>query len=163
MQWRNFRLTPLEMLIAVLAILGIIYLVSTWNQRGDSYPAQNAAMQESGALWQQALAANENSIQQFQLLQEEVAKLRDELAKQNQRLIHLEQRQETVAGGNAANSVSFPTPTARPGYHTVKANDTLQSLAGQYQLAVADLAAWNNLKPGAMLRVGQRLRLNSGN
>ena len=155
MQWRNFRLTPLEMLIALLAVLGIIYLASTWSRNGDSYPVQNAVVQEPNSPWQQLLTASENSSQQIMLLQKEVASLRTELAEQNQRLNILEQHQGVASRGNA----SAQLPADRPKYHKVKSGETLSSLAQLYQLSATDLAAWNNLKPSAALKVGQRLRL----
>ncbi len=52
-----------------------------------------------------------------------------------------------------------PAATVRPGWHTVQAGETLYSIATRYGLDVGQLAAWNDLGDGTMIRVGQRLRL----
>lgn len=48
--------------------------------------------------------------------------------------------------------------TARPEFYTVKAGDTLYSIALEFGLDYRELAAWNNIEP-ARIRVGQQLRL----
>lgn len=46
----------------------------------------------------------------------------------------------------------------RPAFYTVKAGDTLYSIALEFGLDYRELAAWNNVEP-ARIRVGQSLRL----
>jgi lipoprotein NlpD len=53
-----------------------------------------------------------------------------------------------------------PQAAERPEWHTVRAGDTLFSIASRYGLGVAELAAWNQLGNGTLIRVGQRLRLS---
>lgn len=51
------------------------------------------------------------------------------------------------------------TPEAgRPEFYTVKAGDTLYSIALEFGLDYRELAAWNSIEP-ARIRVGQQLRL----
>lgn len=52
-----------------------------------------------------------------------------------------------------------PRAAERPEWHTVRAGETLFSIASRYGLDVAQLAAWNDLGDGTLIRVGQRLRL----
>jgi len=51
------------------------------------------------------------------------------------------------------------TPASRPEWHTVRAGETLFAIASRYGLGADQLAAWNNLGDGTLIRVGQRLRL----
>ncbi|HTO72961.1 MAG TPA: LysM peptidoglycan-binding domain-containing protein, partial [Gemmatimonadales bacterium] len=44
--------------------------------------------------------------------------------------------------------------------HTVRKGETLSSIAAHYEVSVADLERWNNLKPGAALASGKRLRVS---
>lgn len=46
-----------------------------------------------------------------------------------------------------------------PEYHVVRPGETLYRIAGRYGRSVADLARWNDLGDGSMIRVGQRIRL----
>ena len=46
-----------------------------------------------------------------------------------------------------------------PEYHTVRAGDTLYSIARSYDLDYRQLAQWNRLGDGSMIRPGQRLLL----
>jgi lipoprotein NlpD len=52
-----------------------------------------------------------------------------------------------------------PQAAERPEWHTVRAGETLFAIASRYGLGVAELAAWNELGDGTLIRVGQRLRL----
>lgn len=54
-----------------------------------------------------------------------------------------------------------PDLAARPEWHTVRAGETLYSIATRYGVDVDHLAAWNELGDGALIRVGQRLRLTT--
>jgi lipoprotein NlpD len=46
-----------------------------------------------------------------------------------------------------------------PDYHTVRSGETLYSIARSYGLDYRQLAQWNRLGDGSMIRVGQRLLL----
>ena len=47
-----------------------------------------------------------------------------------------------------------------PDYHTVKAGDTLYSIAMQYNLDTRTLIKWNDLGSEGRIRTGQKLRLS---
>lgn len=47
----------------------------------------------------------------------------------------------------------------RPDFYTVKAGDTLYSIALEFGLDYRELAAWNNIEP-SRIRIGQQLRLS---
>lgn len=132
-QWRNFRLTPIELLIIVLTILGIIFLVSTWS-RNSSVPNNNTTV-----VWEESGQA----IQLMEQMREEISALQASLEKMEKRLQTLEQAK--------------PTPSVSS--HTVKAGDTLQSIAQEHKLSVDDLKAWNQLDDKSVLTAGQQLRL----
>ncbi|MDH5254438.1 MAG: peptidoglycan DD-metalloendopeptidase family protein [Gammaproteobacteria bacterium] len=51
------------------------------------------------------------------------------------------------------------TAASRPEWHTVLAGETLFSIGSRYGIAVDQLAAWNGLGDGSLIRAGQRLRL----
>lgn len=54
----------------------------------------------------------------------------------------------------------FASPTAQPDgriLYTVQPNDTLITLAGQFDVTLEDLYGWNNLLPNSLLSVGQTL------
>jgi len=53
-----------------------------------------------------------------------------------------------------------PAPVSRPDTHTVRAGETLYAIATRHGLTPAELAAWNDLGDGTLIRVGQRLRLS---
>ncbi len=55
---------------------------------------------------------------------------------------------------------AVPRPADRPGWHTVQPGETLFRIASRYGLGVTELARWNDLGDGSMIRVGQRLRLS---
>jgi lipoprotein NlpD len=66
-----------------------------------------------------------------------------------------------VAQRGSSPSTSSRTSSApRSGVHIVRAGETLYSIARRYGLNVKQLAAWNNLGDGTMIRVNQRLRLS---
>lgn len=52
-------------------------------------------------------------------------------------------------------------PVSNPGTHTVRAGETLYAIATRYGLTPAELAVWNDLGDGSLIRVGQRLRLSA--
>jgi LysM repeat protein len=57
-------------------------------------------------------------------------------------------------------STPLASPTAQPDgriLYTVQAGDTLINLAGQYEVSLENLYAWNNLLPNSLLSVGQTL------
>lgn len=47
----------------------------------------------------------------------------------------------------------------RPAFHEVRRGETLYAIAFRYRLTTAELARWNDLGDGSLIRVGQRLRL----
>lgn len=51
--------------------------------------------------------------------------------------------------------------TRTPEYHTVRAGETLYSIARSYNLDYRQLAQWNRLGDGSMIRPGQRLLLQA--
>ncbi|MDP2324914.1 MAG: peptidoglycan DD-metalloendopeptidase family protein [Gammaproteobacteria bacterium] len=57
-------------------------------------------------------------------------------------------------------STTAPDAGSRPGFHTVRAGETLYSISFRYGLSVQALAAWNSLGDGTLIHVGQRLRLS---
>lgn len=50
-----------------------------------------------------------------------------------------------------------------PDYHTVRSGETLYSIAHSYHLDYRQLAQWNRLGDGSVIRDGQRLRLTPPN
>lgn len=44
-------------------------------------------------------------------------------------------------------------------FHAIKLGDTLETLAKEYKVSVEQLQKWNNLKDGAFLKPGERLRV----
>ena len=69
---------------------------------------------------------------------------------------------------SSTNPLPTPPPAARPGQpvdqprpetYTVKAGDTLYSIALEFGLDYRELAGWNNIDP-SRIRVGQQLRLS---
>ncbi len=54
---------------------------------------------------------------------------------------------------------SSSKPDSAEEWYTVKAGDTLFSIAWRVRVQLSDLAAWNNLGDGSLILVGQRLRL----
>jgi LysM repeat protein len=53
----------------------------------------------------------------------------------------------------------LPTATSRPSQYTVKAGDTLSSIARDFGLSVDQLLAANNLANGDLLSIGQKLTI----
>ncbi|MBL8201935.1 MAG: peptidoglycan DD-metalloendopeptidase family protein [Chromatiales bacterium] len=60
----------------------------------------------------------------------------------------------------ASSRAGQPDAASRPEWHTVRAGETLYSIASRYGLGASQLAAWNELGDGTLIRVGQRLRLS---
>jgi lipoprotein NlpD len=54
---------------------------------------------------------------------------------------------------------SPPPAAGRPATHTVRPGETLYAIARKYGLNPAELARWNGLGDGSLIRVGQQLRL----
>lgn len=54
----------------------------------------------------------------------------------------------------AANTLPVPTTA-----YQVRSGDTLWAIANRYKLSINELAVWNNIDPGEILRPGQSLRL----
>jgi hypothetical protein len=143
-QWRNFRLTPLELLVLVLALLGIIFLLSLWVQPN---PVNNSpSLNIDGAM-------NEHLIAQEAQTNEAINNLRRQQEDLRARLDRLE-RQLANAGAPAA-PISAP-----PKVHIVQAGETLSALANKYKISLDNLMRWNNLKANSRLRAGQELRLS---
>lgn len=53
-----------------------------------------------------------------------------------------------------------PGSSIRPAFHTVRSGETLYSISFRYSLSVQQLAGWNDLGDGTLIRIGQRLRLS---
>lgn len=68
--------------------------------------------------------------------------------------------EEPGARGTPAPSSRTGTADARAAWHTVRAGETLFSIASRYGLGISELAVWNDLGDGTLIRVGQRLRLS---
>ena len=59
-------------------------------------------------------------------------------------------------------TAATPLPAdTRPEFYTVKAGDTLYSIALEHGLDYREVAAWNNIENQNLIRVGQRLRLTA--
>ncbi len=54
-----------------------------------------------------------------------------------------------------------PAPDARPAYYTVKKGDTLYSIALDHGIDHRELAQWNGIAPGGVIRIDQALRLTA--
>lgn len=54
-----------------------------------------------------------------------------------------------------------PSPDARPAYYSVKRGDTLYSIALDHGIDHRELAQWNGIAPGAVIRIDQTLRLTA--
>jgi hypothetical protein len=139
LQWRNFRLTPLELLVLVLALLGIIFLISMWIQPG---PVSSPGFNIENAM-------NEHLMAQEAQTDAALSSLRRQQEDLHRRLERLEQQLAQAAA-----------PAAAPKVHIVKAGDTLPALATKYKISLDNLMQWNNLAPDAALRAGQELLLN---
>lgn len=151
-RWRNFRLTPLELLIIVLTVLGIIFLISTWNRETEkSAPVANTA-----SIWEQATAASEHNAQLLEQLRKENTALQQSMQNMEQRLRALEQNRPA---NNSAPSAAANTPNQ----YTVKTGDTLNSIAQKHNVSVADLRAWNKLAPDVPIKAGQKLNMVPAN
>jgi lipoprotein NlpD len=62
----------------------------------------------------------------------------------------------------APSSAAKPASTdTRPAYYTVKKSDTLYSIALDHGIDHRDLAHWNGIAPGGVIRIGQSLRLTA--
>ncbi|MBB5350086.1 LysM repeat protein [Haloferula luteola] len=69
----------------------------------------------------------------------------------------LKRQAETLAPATPTHSA----PTATPAIHTVKAGETLSSIAKQHGTTSSKLAQWNGLKNEGLIRVGQKLKVES--
>ncbi len=70
------------------------------------------------------------------------------------------ERGSESTSGRSASSANRAPSASRPAVHTVRDGETLYSIARRYGLNAKQLAAWNNLGDGTLIRVGQRLRLS---
>lgn len=61
-------------------------------------------------------------------------------------------------GTPAPRSAPVANPN-RPPFHVVRKGETLYAIAFRYNLRTAELARWNDLGDGSLIRIGQRLRL----
>ncbi|MBL8198102.1 MAG: peptidoglycan DD-metalloendopeptidase family protein, partial [Chromatiales bacterium] len=71
------------------------------------------------------------------------------------------QRSSEAGSGRSAASTSRTSAVPGSAVHIVRDGETLYSIARRYGLSVQQLAAWNNLGDGTMIRVNQRLRLSA--
>jgi lipoprotein NlpD len=62
-----------------------------------------------------------------------------------------------LISGCGGSALSWDTPV--PGEHIVQNGETLYSIAWRYGLEVGDLARWNGLGDGSLIRPGQRIVL----
>ena len=62
---------------------------------------------------------------------------------------------------SAAPSGKSDQPAARARTHRVASGDSLWKIAKRYRVRLADLMRWNTLNKRSVLRIGQRLRLDS--
>ncbi len=65
----------------------------------------------------------------------------------------------SLGKGQGAGSPSTSGAGKQPIIHTVRARETLWSIAKRYQVALDDLLAWNNLSARTSLRVGDQLKV----
>ncbi len=66
----------------------------------------------------------------------------------------------TTQRGGVPTTSSRTAAAPRSGVHIVRDGETLYLIARRYGLSVKQLAAWNNLGDGTLIRVNQRLRLS---
>ena len=158
---RNFRLTPLELLIIVFIILGIIFLVTTWSSSGSTTETVNPGEAPASSVWEQTIAASERTAREVSALREELAQLKEQLQAQKntellgKRLDELEQRMAALEKGS-------PAQTSRTVIeHVVAAGETLNGIAQKYSVPVASLRQWNKIPVGSPIRPGQKLRLTA--
>lgn len=66
-----------------------------------------------------------------------------------------------VPVASAEQPATTPTPGAfTEGVYTVKAGDTLYSIARKHGVTVDDLLAWNNIPDPSKIKVGQKIAIN---
>ena len=138
-QRRNFRLSPLEMLIVALIILGVLYLMTIWvnsllNQGSGSRDVQSAPVPL--AQMEQVLIASEKASTKLismekalEQARKEVAELKKDLAKGsgNKALaIRVSSLEKKLAGSKAG-----------PGGPPLKTDPILMAKVGELEKAVA--------------------------
>jgi LysM repeat protein len=156
---RNFRLTPLELLIILLAILGIMFLAASWNSgienaRGSSGPA-------APSMTEQSLTAYENSNQQLMALRQDLEQIRQSSIQAEQRMLNrLEAMEKRLGALNlAAETGDSPSPAQEDKEYVVKSGDSLGMIGEKFHIPVASLRKWNNIGPRGEIKAGQRLYL----
>ena len=167
-RWRNFRLTPLELLIIVLVVFAIIFLISLWTRAtGNSETPENNLIISPTSLLEQALVANEENIQKIKSLTQEIQKLqnsmeplKEELAAQKKEIDSLKKKLADYDPKLAIQSVNGSTPPrseSKEIIHRVAGGETLNSIAVKYKVTVKKLRSWNNLSDNALIKAGQKL------
>ncbi|MEY3220358.1 MAG: hypothetical protein RIT27_1715 [Pseudomonadota bacterium] len=67
----------------------------------------------------------------------------------------------SLSNSSPSNTTTYTPPaSATATYYTVRAGDTLYSLARKYRVTVQNLMSWNQLASPSALKVGQKLRVN---
>jgi membrane-bound lytic murein transglycosylase D len=68
---------------------------------------------------------------------------------------------DASTGRKGSRQASRPSPPKAVS-HTVARGETLSGVARRHGVSVADLAGWNKLRPGASVKVGQKLTVKTG-
>jgi LysM repeat protein len=157
---RNFRLTPLELLIILLAILAMIFLAASWNSGGEN--ARSAAEPAAApSLAEQTLS--ENSGQEMAALRQELEGWRRESSQTEEQILNrleaLEKRLDSLSLP-ANETAVLPSPQPDSNEYVVRSGDSLGQIAEKFHVPLASLRQWNNIGPRGEIRAGQRLRLS---